>query len=134
MRNIDNLVIHCASTPKGKYFDADDIRKWHVEGNGWSDIGYHFVILLDGTIQLGRKIEVVGSHVKGHNLTSIGICYIGGEDGEDTRTDEQKFSLRMLLTTLKLIFNKADILGHRDFDGVNKSCPSFDAKKEYETI
>lgn len=134
MRKIDKIVIHCSATPKGRYFDVDDIRRWHVQERGWSNVGYHYIILLDGTIQLGRSIEVVGAHVKGHNLTSIGICYIGGSHGVDTRTQEQKKSLSLLLKTLRLIFKDAEILGHRDFDKVKKDCPSFDAKTEYKFI
>lgn len=134
MRKINQLVIHCSATPKGKYFDVDDLRAWHVNGNGWNDIGYHYVILLDGTIQLGRNISVIGAHVRGHNLNSIGICYIGGAHGKDTRTKEQKKSMVLLLKTLKLIFTDVEILGHRDFENVQKLCPSFDAKLEYQFI
>jgi len=134
MREITQIVIHTADTPAGKYFDANDIRKWHVEERGWLDIGYHYVILLDGTIQLGRMVNIVGAHVGGYNSKSIGICYIGGGNGVDTRTDEQKTSLRYLLVTLKLMFHKAQILGHRDFEGVTKKCPNFDAIDEYKDI
>jgi len=138
MRKITSLVIHTADTPAGKFFNADDIRSWHTDpkpkGRGWSDIGYHYVILLDGTIELGRQINVIGAHVAGHNSNSIGICYIGGGDGVDTRTVEQKESLNSLLKTLKLIFKDALILGHRDFNGVTKECPNFDAKAEYSNV
>ncbi len=133
MRQITSLVIHTADTPAGKFFNADDIRSWHIK-RGWSDIGYHYVILLDGTIELGRQINVIGAHVAGHNSNSIGICYIGGGGGEDTRTEAQKTSLIFLLNTLKLMFKKADILGHRDFEGVTKSCPNFNAIAEYAQI
>ena len=134
MRAIKQLVIHCADTPKGQYFDVDDIRRWHVNERGWSDVGYHFVILLDGTIQLGRPIAKIGAHVRGHNLESIGICYIGGANGEDTRTPLQRRSIILLLKTLLLVFPEVEILGHRDFKGVSKLCPSFDAKTEYKFI
>ena len=91
MRAIEKLIIHCSATPRNKDFTAEDIRDWHVKGNGWSDIGYHFVIRLDGLIEFGRMVDRYGAHVKGHNLNSLGICYIGGmdkelEEWEDTRT------------------------------------------------
>ena len=41
MRKINKIIIHCSATPELKDFDVKDIRGWHVEGNGWSDIGYH---------------------------------------------------------------------------------------------
>ena len=129
MRNIDKIIIHCADTPKGVYFDVDDIRHWHVDERGWSDVGYHFVILLDGTIQFGRPLHKIGAHTLGQNLSSIGICYIGGK-GSDTRTKQQKESLIILIKTLKRIFDKPKVYGHRDF--ANKLCPSFDAITEYK--
>lgn len=137
MRKIDKIVIHCSATPKGKYFDVDDIRRWHVEENGWQDVGYHFIVLLDGTIQLGRPLAVVGAHTSRFNHDSIGICYIGGGtkgSEEDTRTVEQFKSLFYLLKTLKLIFKEAVILGHRDFPDVTKSCPNFNAMEEYKDL
>ncbi len=134
MRKITDIVIHCADTPKNKYFDINDIRKWHVEERGWSDVGYHYVILLDGTIQLGRDIKTIGAHVKGFNSKSIGICYIGGKDNVDTRTTQQKVSLVYLVGSLKRMFKKAKVSGHRDFPNVTKYCPSFDAKHEYKNL
>ena len=137
MRAIEKIVIHCSATPRNKDFSAEDISDWHVKGNGWSDIGYHFVIRLDGTIEYGRMVDRYGAHVKSHNLNSLGICYIGGMDKEmskweDTRTDEQKESLILLLKTLKKFHPNATIYGHRDFS--SKECPSFDAKTEYKDI
>ena len=133
-RNINYIAVHCADTPKDKYFDVNDIRKWHVEERGWSDVGYHFVILLDGTIQKGRDINTAGAHVKGFNKDSIGICYIGGGGGIDTRTTAQKVSLVYLIGTLKRQFKNAIVKGHRDFPNVSKKCPCFDAEKEYKYI
>ena len=77
MRSIDKIIIHCSATPPHKDFSAEDIRDWHVKGNKWSDIGYHYIVKLDGSMEYGRPIEVPGAHCKGHNQDSIGICYIG---------------------------------------------------------
>jgi N-acetylmuramoyl-L-alanine amidase len=134
MRIINKIVIHCADTPKGAYFDVDDIRKWHTQERGWSDVGYHYIILLDGTIQKGREDSVSGAHVQGNNSTSIGICYIGGANGEDTRTIAQKASLVHLISTLRRIYTSSVVLGHKDFKGVTKACPCFDAKTEYISL
>lgn len=134
MRVIKNIVVHCADTPKGVYFDVKDIYKWHVTERGWSDVGYHYIILLDGTIQKGREDSVPGAHVKGHNSESLGICYIGGAKGEDTRTEAQKHSMIHLISSLKRMYLEAEVFGHRDFDGVAKTCPSFDAQLEYKNL
>ena len=140
MREIRKLIVHCSATPEGREVSASTINDWHLK-NGWSGIGYHYVIGLDGTIEYGRPVEKQGAHVKGYNKSSIGICYIGGVEKEmvdgkwipkDTRTQEQKCSLYHLLIVLKRLHPDAIIHGHRDF--ANKACPSFDATEEYKDI
>jgi len=135
MRKIDKIIVHCSATPEGRDVSTDEIRQWHLD-RGWSDIGYHYVVELDGTVCDGRPVETSGAHAKGHNSDSIGVCYVGGvdEDGEpkDTRTEEQKESLIELLTDLKEDHGNPDIFGHRDFS--SKACPSFDAMTEYEDL
>ena len=136
MRKITDIVVHASATPKGQYFDIHDIRKWHLARN-FNDVGYHYVVLLDGTIQIGRQLEVQGAHVKGYNRNSIGICYIGGgvpTKWEDTRTNAQKVALVYLIGKLKRTFRDARVFGHRDYAGVKKACPCFDAMNEYKNI
>tara|TARA_R100000935_G_scaffold29796_1_gene50119 strand:+ start:1398 stop:1811 length:414 start_codon:yes stop_codon:yes gene_type:complete len=137
MRKIDKIIIHCSATPIGRDFSAKVIREWHVKGNGWDDIGYHYIVRLNGDLEYGRPVEIAGAHCRGHNKNSIGICYIGGMDSdmkkwEDTRTESQSNSLLSLLKVLKKFHPEAVIHGHRDFS--SKKCPSYDAKKEYEKI
>jgi len=82
----------------------------------------------------------VSNGVKGWNHCSINIAYVGGVDTGanlkpvDNRTAEQKKSLRLMLKRLKRRYPSALIQGHRDFPGVSKACPSFDAKTEYKDI
>ena len=89
MRFISEIIIHCSATKETLDFNVNDLRRWH-KAQGWKDVGYHFVITLDGTIEQGRALEEIGSHTKGHNAHSIGIVYIGGLDKngkpKDTRT------------------------------------------------
>jgi len=131
-RKIHNIVIHCSATPEGRWVDSRDIRAWHV-GQGWKDIGYHYVILLDGTIEKGRPDVVQGAHVKGHNGSSIGVCYVGGVGSDfkpkDTRTNEQMEAMEDLIYDLLEKYPKAKIMGHNEFPGVKKACPSFDVQK-----
>lgn len=133
-RKIDKIIIHCSATREGQHIGVDTIRDWHVNGRGWSDVGYHYIIYLDGTVHPGRPIERSGAHTKGQNSNSIGICYIGGveTDGKtpkDTRTPEQKVALDNLLFVLTDIFANTTIHGHNEFAA--KACPSFDVQAEY---
>ena len=97
MRNIDKIIVHCSATPEGKTYRAADIDAWHRK-RGFKMIGYHYVVLLDGSMECGRPESMVGAHCTGHNARSIGVCYIGGlkADGKtsaDTRTKGSKRSL-----------------------------------------
>lgn len=136
-RNIKEIIVHCTATPEGKDVTIGQIRNIHMQQNGWSDIGYHYVIYRDGSIHEGRKEEIAGAHCSGHNTISIGVCYVGGlaADGKtpkDTRTPWQIASLKYLLELLKKKYPNAKIYGHRDF--ANKACPSFDATTEYKSL
>lgn len=135
-RNIKEIIVHCSATPEGKDFTVADIRKWHLQ-RGFSDIGYHYVIYRDGTVNKGRSENITGAHCTGHNSISIGICYIGGveKDGKtpkDTRTDTQKKSMLILLKGLKRRFPLAKIYPHYKFAA--KACPCFNAEEEYKNI
>ena len=136
MRLVKEIIVHCSATREGQQVSVDTIRDWHL-AKGWNNIGYHFYIDLDGTINKGRDIDKMGAHCKGHNRNSIGICYCGGveTDGKtpkDTRTQKQKDSLLNVLKTLKAMYPEAVIYSHNEF--ANKACPSFDATGEYEDI
>ena len=137
MREIDKIIVHCSATREGQDIPVETIKKWHVEGRGWSDIGYHFYVELDGTIKKGRDIQKIGAHCSGNNRSSIGICYCGGVEADgktpkDTRTESQKESLLSVLKTLKAMFPECSIYSHNEF--ANKACPSFDASNEYKSI
>ena len=131
MRAIDEIIVHCTATPKGRDVSVEDITRWHCE-RGFTTIGYHYVVLLDGTIERGRPEEQVGAHCKGHNSHSIGIAYVGGCDKamrpKDTRTVRQRASLRHLLKELKAKYPTASIHGHNEF--ADKACPSFNVKTD----
>jgi N-acetylmuramoyl-L-alanine amidase len=136
MRKINKIIVHCTATQRDHNVTVKDLRKWHVNERGWSDIGYHFFIDLKGEVHECRPIEKTGAHSKGQNFDSIGVAYAGGLGSDnawhDTRTEEQKLSLEELLCYLKVLYSKATIYGHRDFS--EKMCPSFDAREEYEWI
>jgi N-acetyl-anhydromuramyl-L-alanine amidase AmpD len=101
-----------------------EIRQWHTDpkpkGRGWRDVGYHYVIRINGTLEKGRELDVVGSHVAGHNIDSIGICLVG----RDSFSYEQYHNLCLLLKSLMAQFKlePKNVFGHREFDK-GKACP-----------
>lgn len=130
MRRIDKIIIHCSATTEGQHVTVEDIRQWHLK-RGWSDIGYHYVIYLDGSVHEGRPLEYAGTHCIGYNAYSIGICYVGGCDKnkkpKDTRTAKQEASLVKLVQGLKKRFPGASVHGHNEFSA--KACPCFDVQR-----
>ena len=137
MRKINKIVIHCTATPEGREHNVADIRRWHLK-RGFSDIGYHYLIHIDGKIEVGRPLHRIGAHTSGENTGSIGVCYVGGmtkdmKKAKDTRTQAQKDSLVKLLHELIYKYNKdMTIHGHNEF--ANKACPSFNVQEEYANL
>lgn len=132
MRKIKRIFWHSSATREGDPVKAATIKKWHLD-RGFRDIGYHFVIELDGKVVPGRPVSDVGAHTKGHNKDSIGICYVGGCDKQmrpkDTRTPAQKAAMYELTEELLARHPEAKVHGHREF--VNTACPSFDVQKDW---
>jgi len=119
---IDAVVVHCSASPHGRGDDAETIHRWHVIGNGWDGIGYHWVIAEDGTVQPGRPWYWTGAHVRGHNSNALGVCLVGDHDF----TGEQLHALRALYEEIREAWPRAKWFNHYDLDP-DKTCPNFDA-------
>lgn len=133
MRAIKWIVVHTSATAdkQGNPVDAsaESIRSYHVAHNGWADIGYHFVVRMNGTVEQGRPISEVGAHVGGFNDQSVGICVSGHGDIADF-TAQQHDVLAALCADLcvNLRLTAAAVIGHREADDhgaphVDKTCP-----------
>lgn len=134
MRLVNKIIIHCTATEDGKDIRAKDIKAYHVNVKGWRNIGYHYVIDLDGTIEPGRPISQPGAHCLGQNAHSIGVAYVGGlKNGKpaDTRTPAQKAALLKLVTKLVTLY-RCEVHGHCEY--AKKACPCFDVQAEYGKI
>ena len=125
-RRIDKVILHCLATPEGRDYSVAQVREWHVKDRGFADIGYHYLIHLDGTVEEGRPLDMIGAHCTGQNAHSIGVVYAGGVDKDDkpkdTRTPAQRNAMRSLVDYLKRKYD-ATVHCHNEF--ANKACPSF---------
>jgi N-acetylmuramoyl-L-alanine amidase len=149
MREIKSVILHCTATTLDKVLTVKEVRRWHVQGRGWSDIGYHFLIHQDGTIERGRHIDKVGAHTWGNNYGSIGVAYCGGvvkksktvldkEKGKDksrytpkdTMTKEQEKAFRNLFGMLEVFFGELKLSGHNNHTNA-KACPSFKMRDKF---
>jgi len=139
MRKITEIILHCSATRPNWMHDAGtaakvaEIRRWHMQDRGWRDIGYHFVVDRDGSVALGRPVEQTGSHVKGRNAGTIGVCLIGGhgssayDDFSENFTQAQDKAVRALIAELRERFGDVPVSGHNDYAA--KACPGFKADK-----
>jgi len=135
------IVLHHTASDgwrDGKLLDAAAIDRDHAARNFGLKyhgrvyhIGYHYVILADGTVQPGRPEEAPGAHTTGHN-DYLGICLVGSfssvgdPDGrlQPARpTEKQLTALIALVRRLmdKYDFEVSDIYRHRDLD--QTECP-----------
>jgi len=145
MRKITEIIIHCSDSTFG---DEPQIKSWHTmpppRGRGWTDIGYHYVITngqitpkipyqegMDGIIQKGRPVEEAGSHCKGHNANSIGVCLVGIK--EFTAKQMEALYTFLLVTLLPTWGLRIDhVIGHYETDtgaAQGKTCPNMDMVK-----
>jgi len=131
MRKLDTLILHCTATRFDHDVTIDDIRVWHV-ARGWKREGYHFLIRLDGTIERGRPVDMIGAHAKGFNRTSLGLAYAGGidKDGNATNTmsRDQTDAMFVLIDSLAVVFGQLKLIGHNDVTD-RKTCPNFDVSE-----
>ncbi len=129
MRTINKIIIHCTATEAAKLVTIEDINQWH-KARGWKGCGYHFLILQNGHIQVGRPIAEIGAHCLGHNAYSIGIAYVGGllnGKPHDTRTFEQIESMVSLIEDLTKEFPTIiEVRGHNEYG--HKACPCFNVQ------
>lgn len=136
MRKLNRIILHCTATPEGRHVSVDTIRKWHVNDRGWRDIGYHYVIYLDGSVHKGRPIEQSGAHTSGHNADSIGIVYVGGCDSKmkakDTLNEAQEVAMVNLIQALRAEYGELTLHGHNEYAA--KACPSFNVREKFHWL
>lgn len=125
------ITLHCAATPARMDIGVREIRQWHLE-RGFRDVGYHYIIRRDGTLERGRDENVTGAHTGGYNASNLGICLVGGV-ADDAKTPQNNYTqaqwdtLRELLTDLHKRYPEAIIMGHNGFPGhESRGCPCFD--------
>lgn len=140
MRVITRIFIHCTATQQSA--TVDSIKRYWRDVMKWNSPGYHFLIAPDGTVHNLQPIHLPTNGVVGYNANSIHISYIGGVDAKgkpiDNRTPAQVEEMINLISTLRIQFPKAEILGHRDVlqRGTPKwkDCPSFDVKTWLKSV
>ena len=120
------IVVHHSLTADSGTLSWDNIIDYHVNHNGWSDVGYHAGCeLIDDKYicTYGRPTWKPGAHTKGHNRRSLGFCFVGNFDLESPSTRQLRVGARRVLAPwlLWLGLGVDAVVPHRQF--AVKSCP-----------
>lgn len=142
-------MLHCSATKESVDTTYETIEAGH-KARGFNEIGYHYYIRKDGTVQQGREEHETGAHCLGYNDRAIGICYEGGLDSDgntkDTRTIAQRKAIPLLIADILTRHKITRICGHRDVSPDTngngkvdsyewiKACPCFNAETEYKSM
>lgn len=119
------ITIHHSATKDSATKSWDAIKKYHIETNGWDDIGYHFGVELVGDsviVYEGRDLKYQGAHCPQLNSTRIGICLVGDYDKEEPSEQHIKVLLDLCVKLIKR-FNLSPncISYHSEYS--SKTCP-----------
>lgn len=130
------IIIHCTATPEGRDIQPQQIIDWHIAGNGWKQVGYADLVLLDGSIHnfvennYDNYVDSweITNGAKGCNQEALHVCYVGGLDKnrnpKNTLTEAQELALKNRILHYISYWQDIKIGGHNQFS--NKACPSFD--------
>lgn len=135
-KTTDLIVVHCSATKPTMDVGVKEIDRWH-RARGFLEIGYHYIIRRDGSLETGRNIDDAGAHARGYNHRSIGVCMVGGVHEtkmqgrwpapDDNFTEDQWTTLEDLLKNLRNDYPEISIIGHNEIS--SKACPSFDVQE-----
>lgn len=118
------IILHHSLTKDSGSVSWGAIRNYHINTNGWSDIGYHFGIEdVQGEMDVlvGRMPDRTGAHCYGYNRNSIGVCFVGNFDIHPPpilALEKGKELIKYLMS----VYSIEHVLGHVELNS-GKSCP-----------
>ena len=128
MARVTRITLHHTAEVAGMGTRTDaelmkGIQDFHRNTRGWADIGYHWVIGLDGNVYEGRALNVQGAHAGGgNNLENLGISVIGDftkalPGSQQLRTTERFLAAQLAAYRVPV----TELYGHRDWKPT--ACP-----------
>ena len=123
-RKIHRVFIHCSASDHEHHDNIETMRLWHKQ-RGFHDVGYHFFIQKDGSLEYGRDIEKTPAAQKGHNLNTLAICMHGLK--EENFTQKQFETLKKLAKQIEHNYENISFHGHCEVSA--KACPVFNYRK-----
>ncbi len=125
------ISIHHTALPASDGGDPEarmrQMQAYHIDTNGWCDIGYHFVVSQSGNIYQGRSDERrPGAHVGNQNSGNVGISLIGDYSGTEpgaTQLSSTVEIVRWVAETYEIPLTRDVVKGHREWPGQSTGCP-----------
>lgn len=136
-RELTEVVVHATDTSKDMEVNYDVLYAWDVIGREFSEVGYHLIILRDGSLQVCRPISTIGLHtLNEHNPNSIGIAFVGGllgtRKGNSIIRSHKSYSMEQFNTfdtfmrAFYTVIPGGQAWGHNNIDQNRRSDPHFD--------
>jgi N-acetylmuramoyl-L-alanine amidase len=124
-----HVLLHHSATADSGTVSWGAIRRYHVETNGWAEIGYNLGCELVGDhyeMMLGRDFDAKGAHCyqAEMNVKALGVCFVGDFDKAAPANEMLVFAarkLRPIMASLGIPANRAHVLRHSDY--APKTCP-----------
>jgi hypothetical protein len=114
------------------------IQAYHIDSNGWCDIGYHFVVTQGGALYQGISNEArTGIHVGNQNTGNIGISLIGNFQEQTVSTAQLNATAAMarwVSDTYNIALNRTNVKGHQEWPGQSTACPGNDMMAKMNTM
>ena len=127
-RSVSRVFLHCTASDHVYHDNLETLHKWHVEDRGWSAIGYHYLIRLNGEVlETDRSLERTPAAQRGHNKGTIAIALSGGQYGRDEAFTAAQFrALTALCQTIDDAYDgKITFHGHSEV-APGRACPVYD--------
>ena len=121
-REIRRVFLHCSASDNPDHDDIGVIRGWHMDGNGWSDVGYHFFIRRYGTLEAGRPLGDPPAAQAGNNAATIAVC-LHGLDPSSFAGAQYRTLIGLARDIDRAYDGRMSFHGHCEVSA--KSCPVF---------
>jgi len=133
---VHEAILHCAAIADGQFsgmsaFEVFSmVNRWHLERNPpfKNGFGYHGLIMPSGQFYAGRPYSMIGAHVIGHNVGTLGFLLIESRKIKEIGSFSDFFT-RAQGETLRDVLRATGVekvSGHNDY--APKLCPGFKVK------
>jgi hypothetical protein len=125
------MSVHHTASPDSDGADPAarmrQMQAYHMDNQGWCDIGYHFVVSQSGLIYQGRSDERrPGAHVGGENSGNIGFSLIGNYEAQQVPAAQFQAlarGLRWASDTYGIPLERSAVKGHQEWPAQATNCP-----------